>query len=77
MRPYIRERVVDLLTRIDSDLARSVAEGLGIALSEEQLSRELPKPVNGLDKDPSLSLVRQRATRSSNPAGRHCWWPTA
>ena len=56
MRPYIRERVVDLLTRIDSDLARSVAEGLGIALSEEQLSRELPKPVNGLDKDPSLSL---------------------
>lgn len=56
MRPYIRERVVDLLTRIDPDLARGVAEGLGIALNEEQLSRELPKPVNGLDKDPALSL---------------------
>lgn len=57
MRPYIRERVVDLLTRFAPELARKVAENLGITLSEEQLSRELPKPVNGLDKgDPALSL---------------------
>lgn len=56
MRPYIRERVVDLLTRVDPHLAQAVAENLGIALTSEQLSRELPKPVNGLEKDPSLSL---------------------
>lgn len=56
MRVYIRERVVDLLTRIDPDLARGVADGLGIRLSKEQLTREVPKPVNGLDRDPALSL---------------------
>lgn len=55
-RPYIRERVVDLLTRIDPDLASGVANNLGIELTKEQLSRELPKPVCGLEKDPALSL---------------------
>ena len=55
-RPYIRERVVDLLTRIDGELARRVAEKLGIALSAEQLARELPAPVAGLECDPALSL---------------------
>lgn len=55
-RPYIRERVVDLLTRVDPDLASGVANNLGIELTKEQLSRELPKPVCGLKKDPSLSL---------------------
>lgn len=55
-RPYIRERVVDLLTRIDPDLAAGVAKNLGIELTSEQLSRELPKPVGGLEKDPTLSL---------------------
>lgn len=59
MRPYIRERVVDLLTRVDPGLAQAVAENLGIRLTSEQLSRELPKPVNGLDKDLSLSLYAQ------------------
>ncbi len=56
IRPYIRERVVDLLTRVDPDLAQGVADNLGITLTREQLKRELPKPVNGLDKDPALSL---------------------
>lgn len=56
IRPYIRERVLDLLTYIDHDLAKGVATNLGIILSQEQLSRELPKPVGGLDVDPSLSL---------------------
>lgn len=56
VRPYIRERVVDLLTRVDHDLARRVAENLGITLSREQLSRALPKAVNGLESDPSLSI---------------------
>lgn len=55
-RPYIRERVMDLLTRIDPDLASGVAHNLGIELTREQLSRELPKPVCGLEKDPALSL---------------------
>ena len=49
-RPYIRERVVDLLTRIDPNLAAGVAKNLGIELTEEQLNRELPKPVCGLEK---------------------------
>lgn len=56
MRPYIRERIVDLLTRIDPDLARGVAKNVGVKLSDEQLSRELPKAVNGIDADPALSL---------------------
>lgn len=56
MRPYIRERIVDLLSYIDHDLAKGVATNLGLTLSQEQLSYDLPKPVNGLTSDPSLSL---------------------
>ncbi len=58
-RPYIRERVVDLLTRVDPDLAGGVAEKLGLCLSDEQKRRELPKAVAGLDADPALSLYAQ------------------
>lgn len=56
MRPYIRERIVDLLSYIDRELAKGVAAKLGLTLSQEQLSYDLPKPVNGLTSDPSLSL---------------------
>ncbi len=56
IRPYIRERVVDLLTRIDPQLAEGVATQLGIHLSKEQKQRPLPPPVNGLENDPTLSL---------------------
>ncbi len=55
-RPHIRERIVDLLTRIDGKLAAAVAANLGITLTGEQLSRKLPKSIYGLEKDPSLSL---------------------
>src|SRR5476649_18282 len=55
-RPYIRERVVDLLTHIDVKLAEKVAKNLGIKLSADALKTKPPKPVNGLDKDESLSL---------------------
>ena len=48
--------MVDLLTRIDHELAGCVAEKLGISLTEEQRGRELPKPVCGLEADPALSL---------------------
>lgn len=50
---------MDLLTRIDTELASGVAENLGIKLSKEQLSREMPKPVNGINSDPALSLYAQ------------------
>ncbi len=56
VRPWIRERVVDLLTRVDPELAQGVAGNLGIPLTDEQKNRELPKPVNGLKSDPTLSL---------------------
>ncbi len=57
VRPYIRERVVDHLCRIDRDLAEAVAGNLGIALREEQLAYEPPRAVNGLENgDPALSL---------------------
>lgn len=59
VRPYIRERVLDLLTRVDHELAKSVAQNLGITLTEEQLARPLPKPVNGLEKDSTLSLYAE------------------
>jgi len=55
-RPYIRERVVDHLIHIDISLANPVAENLGIELSDEQMHIAPPKDVNGLKKDPSLSL---------------------
>jgi len=58
-RPYIRERVVDLLTRVDPELAGGVAEKLGIRLTEEQQTRELPKPVAGIETDPTLSLYAE------------------
>lgn len=56
VRTYIRERVVDQLARIDIQLAQSVADNLGITLTDEQRNAALPKDVNGLKKDPSLSL---------------------
>ncbi|MDU2939222.1 MAG: catalase HPII [Enterobacteriaceae bacterium] len=55
-RPYIRERVVDQLVRIDLKLAQAVAENLGLTLTDEQLAVTPPADVNGLKKDPSLSL---------------------
>ncbi len=55
-RPYIRERVLDHLLRIDVQLAQGVADNLGIALSDEQLSTSPAADVNGLQQDSSLSL---------------------
>lgn len=59
-RRYIRERVVDLLARVDHDLAKRVGENLSIELTAEQKKYPLPKPVNGLDKDPALSLYANK-----------------
>jgi len=56
VRPYIRERVVDLLARVDQSLAQQVAKNVGITLSPDTLKIKPPKPVNGLESDPSLSL---------------------
>ncbi|WP_049293989.1 catalase HPII [Franconibacter helveticus] len=56
VRTYIRERVVDQLCHIDISLAQPVAENLGITLTDEQMHIAPPKDVNGLKKDPSLSL---------------------
>ncbi|WP_039660329.1 MULTISPECIES: catalase HPII [Pantoea] len=55
-RAYIRERVVDLLARIDTKLAQGVADNLGLALTDEQRNIQPPAAVNGLTKDDSLSL---------------------
>ncbi|QJT80364.1 catalase HPII [Kosakonia sp. MUSA4] len=55
-RAYIRERVVDQLVHIDVHLAQGVAENLGITLSDEQRNIAPPPDVNGLKKDPALSL---------------------
>ncbi|ELZ1659141.1 catalase HPII [Cronobacter sakazakii] len=56
VRSYIRERVVGHLCHIDISLAHPVATNLGITLTEEQMHVAPPKDVNGLKKDPSLSL---------------------
>ena len=56
VRPYIRERVVDQLAHIDLTLAQAVAKNLGIELTDDQLNITPPPDVNGLKKDPSLSL---------------------
>ena len=53
---YIRERVVDQLAHIDLTLAQAVAKNLGIELTDDQLNITSPPDVNGLKKDPSLSL---------------------
>lgn len=56
VRSWIRERVVNQLTYIDHNLAKSVADNLGIKLSKEQLAQLLPEHVYGLKKDSSLSM---------------------
>lgn len=56
VREYIRERVVDQLAHIDLTLAQGVADNLGITLTDEQRNAVPPQDVNGLKKDPSLSL---------------------
>ncbi len=56
VRTYIRERVVDHLAHIDIQLAQGVANNLGITLTDEQCHAAPPNDVNGLKKDPSLSL---------------------
>lgn len=55
-RTYIRERVIDLLTRVDVGLAQQVATKLGYRLSDDALNIAPPPPVNGITRDPSLSL---------------------
>ncbi|EHC63712.1 Catalase, partial [Salmonella enterica subsp. enterica serovar Johannesburg str. S5-703] len=55
-RAYIRERVVDQLAHIDVTLAEGVAHNLGFALTHEQTQIAPPPDVNGLKKDPALSL---------------------
>lgn len=55
-RAYIRQRVVEKLAHIDITLAKKVAFNLGITLSSGVLKTPAPKPVNGLQKDPALSL---------------------
>lgn len=55
-RAYIRERVVDQLAHIDVTLAEGVAHNLGFALTHEQTQIVPPPDVNGLKKDPALSL---------------------
>ncbi|HAV1637270.1 TPA: catalase HPII [Enterobacter hormaechei subsp. xiangfangensis] len=56
VRTYILERVVDHLAHIDIQLAQGVANNLGITLTDEQCHAAPPNDVNGLKKDPSLSL---------------------
>ncbi|HEY4469264.1 MAG TPA: catalase HPII [Klebsiella sp.] len=56
VREWIRERVVDQLAHIDLQLAQAVGKNLGIELTDEQRSIMPPPDVNGLQKDPTLSL---------------------
>ncbi|VDR27819.1 Catalase HPII [Raoultella terrigena] len=56
VRTWIRERMVDQLAHIDIRLAEAVGKNLGIALSDAQRGITPPADVNGLKKDPSLSL---------------------
>ena len=44
------------LAHIDTKLAEAVGANLGIELSDDQRNITLPAPVNGVEKDPSLSL---------------------
>ena len=55
-RRYIRERVVDLLARVDINLAEEVGENLGFRLPDDAKRYPLPHSVNGLQKDETLSL---------------------
>ncbi len=48
--------MVDHLAHIDTKLAEAVGANLGIELSDDQRNITLPAPVNGVEKDPSLSL---------------------
>lgn len=59
-RPYIRERIVDHLTRIDPTLATQVASNLGIRMTEEQKNRRpfSLTPYNLTSGDQALSLYR-------------------
>lgn len=66
-RSAIRDRVVDQLTHIDISLANSVAEHLGLTLSDAQMQTAPPRDINGLKKDASLSLY---AVPSGNIKGR-------
>lgn len=56
VREWIRERVVDQLAHIDLQLAQAVGKNLGIELTDDQRSITPPPDVNGLKKDPMLSL---------------------
>lgn len=59
-REYIRQRIVDKLARIDSELAQGVADNLGLTLAENNAEDDdnvtPASPVNGLTSDSTLSL---------------------
>ena len=66
--PAIRERVVSQLVNVDAQLARGVAEGLGIALPKAQ-TRALGRAVKSeVDVSPTLSLFARPG--SAHAAGR-------
>lgn len=48
--------MIDLLTRVDVDLATQVAARLGYRLSDEAQKTTPPPPVNSITRDPTLSL---------------------
>lgn len=71
VRAYIRERVVDQLAHIDITTAQGVADNLGITLTDEQRNLAPPQDVNGVKKDPSLSLYAVPGAIS-----KVAWWPS-
>ncbi|MCW2474957.1 catalase HPII [Candidatus Symbiopectobacterium sp. NZEC151] len=60
-RPWIRKRVVDQLCHIDKDLAKRVAQQVGLSLAPAQLAYPIPSAVNGLTAEPSLSIYAENA----------------
>lgn len=60
-RPWIRKRVVDQLCHIDRDLAKRVAQQLGISITPAQLAYPIPHLANGLEAEPSLSIYAENA----------------
>lgn len=70
-RPYIRERVVGMLSYVDKTLASKVAEGLGIPVTKPQFPLNHSIPADGDPKkyqpiDVKLSIDRSEALSMAN-----------
>ena len=71
--PAIRERTVAMLRNVSDELAKPVADGLGLELPRP-MPRVIEPPKPEVNRSPALSLTARPGTAASAGGGSRSWW---